>query len=89
MDRAEIKKHVDPILARCTVLDRPDVRNRLIDLWGSDECREYLLSLLVAERPDRQGLPQEDFSAILLILTIHDYAYPLLNPSVPKVVFSS
>ena len=87
MDREEIKKHVEPIIARCSVLDRPDVRRKFQMLWGSAECRDYMMKLLVADRLGREGLPPEDFSAIDLLLSIHDHVYPMFNRREPEVVF--
>lgn len=51
---------------------------RRIDLiWGSSECRKFLLHLLTDTRGGtRQGFPKEHAGTIMSLLMEHDRRYP-------------
>lgn len=48
--------------------------------WGSFDCDEYLLSLLIDDRPNRQGFPALVYSSLRELLALHeDYLLKLKN----------
>ena len=58
----------------------PHIQYRIELLWGSRDCRKYLKSLGVADRPNRKGFPFEAGMAIHSILELHDSEYPEFKP---------
>lgn len=40
-------------------------------LWGNKECETYMESLIISNRPDRQGFPVEVGSIILKLYNVH------------------
>ena len=75
----------DPVALEMALdpLDRayPHVGKRIRGLWGSDECREYMVGLIVErERPQRDGFPFEIIELLHGILVAHDDAFPEFKP---------
>lgn len=48
------------------------------ELWGSGEAVRYMDSLLLKDRPDRQGFPLEVLGEIAVITQLHNFLYPEL-----------
>lgn len=58
----------------------PHIYNKLILLWGTEECRLYISELLKDTRKDtRIGFPIEVAQELMSILAEHDRLYPYLN----------
>jgi hypothetical protein len=49
----------------------PRIVMRMVELWHSGACRNYLHSLLLDERGDRQGFPPEVMDELILLDRIH------------------
>ncbi len=49
----------------------PRIALRLVELWQSLACGDYLRSLLIDDRGDRQGFPAEVVEEIILLDSIH------------------
>jgi hypothetical protein len=58
----------------------PRIAARIEYLWGSTDGREYLHSLIVDERQDRQGFPFETFLCLSRLLDDHDREFPGKRP---------
>lgn len=59
----------------------PHVVEKSTSLWGSQECRDYLVNLLSqTDRIGRQGFPFGAFRAIFDLLELHDYRFPEYRP---------
>jgi hypothetical protein len=54
----------------------PRILARLVDLWDSPEADAYLSSLLVADRTDRSGFPDDVVSELFRLSTIHGMLRP-------------
>lgn len=50
----------------------PRIANRLVELWGSEAINEYLESLMIMDRPDRQGFPAEIGMELMTFGNAHD-----------------
>lgn len=48
------------------------IAQKVLDLWGSDDFDEYVNGLVVADREDRQGFPQEIVAELVLLSLYHD-----------------
>jgi hypothetical protein len=60
----------------------PHITKRIESLWGTRECRKFLLELISDSRDgQRQGLPPEVAKEILLVLQNHDERYPGFDDS--------
>jgi hypothetical protein len=60
----------------------PHITRRIESLWGTRECRTFLLELISDSRDgQRQGLPPEVAQEIILVLQDHDEAYPGFDDS--------
>lgn len=55
------------------------ILQKIEQLWGSKEAINYLDSLCLEERGDRQGFPIEIFNDISLIKQVHNFLYPELD----------
>lgn len=64
-------------------LDRyPHITKRIESLWGTKECRKFLLELIADSRDgSRQGLPPEVAREIIVVLQNHDEDYPGFDDS--------
>lgn len=60
----------------------PHIQYRIKLFWGTKECRTYLKSLTVADRPGRAGFPFDAGMAIYDILELHDAEYPKFIPAI-------
>lgn len=49
----------------------PRIVMRLVELWHHASCSEYLRSLLIDERGDRQGFPPEVINDLIMLDDIH------------------
>ncbi|NWG40171.1 MAG: hypothetical protein HXY27_09465 [Hydrogenophilaceae bacterium] len=49
----------------------PRIAMKLVEVWQSDACRDYLHSLLMDDRGDRQGFPAEVMDELLMLDNIH------------------
>lgn len=58
----------------------PHIQYRIELFWGTKECRPYLKSLTVSDRPSRVGFPFEVGMAIYELIDLHDSEYPEYNP---------
>lgn len=59
----------------------PRIFKSVRTMWGSPECREYLMNLGVQEGgADRQGFPFEILTEINHIVDAHDDQFPLHKP---------
>jgi hypothetical protein len=58
----------------------PHIKRRLEFQWGSKECRLYLHSLTIADRPNRRGFPFEIVTTIYDLLELHDDEFPKFIP---------
>jgi hypothetical protein len=60
----------------------PHITKRIESLWGTQECRKFLLELISDSRDgQRQGLPTEVAKEIILVLQNHDEQYPGFDDS--------
>ncbi|AOY00073.1 hypothetical protein BJP62_06195 [Jeongeupia sp. USM3] len=50
----------------------PRIANRLAELWGTDAINGYLESLMIMDRPDRQGFPPEIGLELMSFGIAHD-----------------
>ena len=50
----------------------PRILTRLADLWGQPEADAYLNDLLMPDRTDRQGFPDDVASELFHLSMIHD-----------------
>ncbi|WP_189462157.1 ankyrin repeat domain-containing protein [Jeongeupia chitinilytica] len=50
----------------------PRIANRLVELWGTDAMSGYLESLMIMDRPDRQGFPPEIGMELMSFGNAHD-----------------
>ena len=58
----------------------PHIYNKLILLWGTEECRTYISELLKDTRRDtRIGFPVEVAQELMSILTEHDRLFSYWN----------
>ena len=58
---------------------------QIVEYWGSQECADYLESLLLVEEGrDRQGFNSVVISELLLLALLHDQAHPEFS-SHPKL----
>lgn len=48
------------------------IAEKVLELWDSDEFDEYVNGLVVADREDRQGFPQEIISELVSLSLYHD-----------------
>lgn len=49
----------------------PHVLARIVGLWGSPELDAYFQSLMVSDRPNRQGFPADAATEIFRLSMIH------------------
>lgn len=49
----------------------PRILARLVELWGRPEAEAYLNGLLVADRADRQGFPDDVASELFRLSMLH------------------
>ena len=49
----------------------PHILAKLVELWGRPEANSYLDSLMVMDRPGRQGFPADAASEIFRLSMIH------------------
>lgn len=49
--------------------------------WGSKEALEYLDSLIIKDRGDREGFPLEALREVAMIKHVHDFLFPALDTS--------
>lgn len=49
----------------------PRIAMKLVEVWQSDACRDYLHSLLMDDRGDRQGFPADVMDELLMLDSIH------------------
>lgn len=54
----------------------PRIGNRILLLWGTVELQNYLHTLIIDERGDRQGFPPPVIEAILQIYKDHEKLIP-------------
>jgi hypothetical protein len=63
----------------------PHIQKKLNLYWGCKECRDFLGSLTMSDRPNRQGFPFDAVLAIDALIDLHDTEYlifkPLLDPA--------
>lgn len=61
-----------------TIEEFPHISNNLVAMWGTMECRQYIISLGVIERtrPYRHGFSEDAFHDIVLLYYIHDDVFP-------------
>lgn len=80
-DRRTTERRVTPMQGRrrtdglpeSTIEQRfPHIAKRLTALWPSEACALYLASLLVSDRPDRQGFPADVMDDLLMLNEIND-----------------
>lgn len=61
----------------------PHIAEKLLFLWGSSECAEYIISLLDGSyevgRPSREGFPLWALKELLIIQKIHDERFPFID----------
>jgi hypothetical protein len=50
----------------------PRILARLVEIWGFPETDTYLSNLLVADRADRQGFPDDVAGELFRLSMIHD-----------------
>ena len=58
----------------------PHIQQKVRDTWGSKGCKDFLISLLLSDRPNRQGFIPEEISIIQELRAHHDKFYPQFNP---------
>ena len=63
----------------------PHIQRKLW-MWGNRECRQYLESLALSDRPSRKGFPFEIALVIQELVELHDAQYPQFRP--PDSVWS-
>ena len=57
--------------------DFPHVVKRVNAMWGTAECREYLIGLMrQTDRESRQGFPPQAFRACFDLFMLHDMEFP-------------
>lgn len=49
----------------------PRIAMRLVELWHNQTCGDYLRTLLMDERGDRQGFPPDVMNDLILLDSIH------------------
>ncbi len=49
----------------------PRILARIVDLWGTSACDNYLQSLMVSDRTDRQGFPADVATEIFRLSMAH------------------
>jgi len=60
----------------------PHITHRIESLWGTKECRNFLLELISDSRDgQRQGLPPNVAKEIILVLQHHDAEFPGFDDS--------
>lgn len=80
-------KNAISIITNGNVLNRQDVIDKLESKWGTAELREYILSVLLTNRPNRQGLPDVDFANMVTILELHHEKFPQFAPTGPSFTY--
>ena len=59
----------------------PHIQRRLEAIWGTPECRSYLVGLMrQSDRESREGFPPHVFRTLFDIYSLHDYEYPEFIP---------
>ena len=58
----------------------PHIQKKLW-MWGTTECRQYLASLTLSNRPNRRGFPFEITLLIDDLIELHDMEYPQFAPA--------
>lgn len=58
----------------------PHIQKKLDLYWGYKECRDYLGSLTMSDRPNRQGFPLDTVMVIDELIDLHDSQFPTLKP---------
>ncbi|WP_121241876.1 hypothetical protein [Sulfurisoma sediminicola] len=67
----------------------PHITHRIESLWGTKECRNFLLELISDSRDGkRQGLPPDVAKEIILVLQHHDAEFPGFDDSAEFVKMS-
>lgn len=61
-------------------LDKFPHIQRKLWMWGDRECRKYLESLAITDRPNRKGFPFEITLVIQTLTELHDEQYPQFKP---------
>jgi hypothetical protein len=51
----------------------PRIGEKITLMWGAKEFPEYLNSLMIDDRGDREGFPFEVIEEMMFLLEIHDY----------------
>jgi hypothetical protein len=60
----------------------PHITKRIETLWGTRDCRKFLLELIADSRDgSRKGLPPEVAKEILLLIESHDADFPGFDDS--------
>ena len=51
------------------------IESRISLIWGTKECNDYLHSLIITDRDDRQGFPPHIFEQLLKLYLYHEDKY--------------
>ena len=51
----------------------PRIVERIVELWNKDDLDKYLNELMIDDRGNRHGFPEETASELLFLRTLHDY----------------
>lgn len=51
------------------------IASRISLIWGTKECNDYLHSLIITDRDDRQGFPPHIFEQLLKLYLYHEDKY--------------
>lgn len=62
----------------------PRIIERIVELWNKDELDKYLNELMIDDRGNRHGFPEEAASDILFLRTLHDYHMRGVNEAKPS-----
>lgn len=50
----------------------PRIASEIKNLWGTDKLHDYLIELLIDDRPHRQGFPDHVMSALMYVQNQHN-----------------
>ena len=72
-----------PDAASISVLEEqfPHIVQKLQTFWGQEELQQYIQSLIMTERQDREGFPEEAARELLLLESVHQAAFPETKPN--------